>query len=279
MREGTHRRLIVNADDAGLTVGHNRAVIQAHRHGVVTSTSLLANGPAFDDAVARLRTQPALGVGVHLTLLEGVPLCPPARVCSLVGGGGWFGRSVVALFRRLALGQVRLEEVRAEWRAQIERVLGAGLCVTHLDSHKHVHMHPRLWAVTLSLAAEYDLGRVRLSRPLALRSVKCALLGLLAVWAQRRAAQRGVRTPHALIGLEASGHMTTARAQRALDRPWRGACEWMAHPAYRSDALADLPYRWVADYRFEEELEALCAAEVRETLARQGIEQVSYAHL
>ena len=70
MTVGTRRRLIVNADDAGLTVGHNRAVIQAHRHGVVTSTSLLANGPAFQDAVARLSDCPGLGVGVHLTLLE-----------------------------------------------------------------------------------------------------------------------------------------------------------------------------------------------------------------
>jgi hopanoid biosynthesis associated protein HpnK len=277
------RCLIVNADDLGLTEGHNRAILDAHQHGIVTSTSLLACGPAFDDAVERARSASALGIGVHLTLLEGAPVSSPAQVPDLVGPDGLFGQSYLALFRRLALRQVRMDQVRREWRAQIERVLAAGLHVTHLDSHKHVHMHPQLLPVVLALAQQFDLRRMRLSRPLVpWAGAKPAVLAALSAWARCQAAQQGVRTPGALLGLEYGGQMTTARLLAVLRRPWHGVCELMMHPAYPDPAMAWLRrqgYRWIDGYHFQEEQAALCAPQVRRALSQLGIQRVHYGTL
>jgi len=281
-------RLIVNADDLGLTEGHNRAIVAAHRHGILTSASLMACGLAFDDAVERARLVPALGVGVHLTLLEGVPVLPTAEVPDLVDKCGKFGLSWVGLFQRLAVRRIQLEQVRREWRAQIGKVAATGLRVTHLDSHKHIHMHPQLLGVVLALASEFGVRRMRVSRPLRLAGrgyalgVKPAFLGVLALWARRRAACVGVRTPDALVGLDASGQMTTARVLAILERPWQGTREWMMHPAYPSAALDQLlaeGYGWISGYRFEDELAALCSARVRARLDELQIELVNYGEL
>ena len=275
--------LIVNADDMGLTEGNNRAIVEAHSRGILTSTSLLACGTAFDDAVARVRDLPVLGVGVHLTLLEGVPVLSAAEVPDLVDGRGRFGLRYTRLFRRLALGRSLLEQVRHEWRAQIEKVLATGLPVTHLDSHKHVHMHPQLLGIVLDLADEFGIRRMRLSRPARLASgLKPALLGLLALWARRQAACRGVRTPDALLGLEASGQMTEAQVLAALKRPWQGVYELMVHPAYPNadlDRFLAEGYDWIAGYRFADELAALCSPAVRQALDQAGIQRIHYGNL
>ncbi len=275
--------LIVNADDLGLTEGHNRAIVEAHIRGILTSTSLLACGIAFDDAVARVRELPALGIGVHLTLLEGVPVLPAAEVPDLVDGHGRFGLRYTRLFRPLALGRALLEQVRREWRAQIEKVLVTGLTVTHLDSHKHVHMHPQLLAISLDLAHEFSIRRMRLARPAqVVLAAKPALLSLLALWARRQAASRGVRTPDALLGLEASGQMTEARMLAMLKRPWRGVRELMTHPAYPNpdlDRFLAEGYNWIAEYRFEDETAALCSPTVRQALDQAGIRRIHYGNL
>ncbi|MFQ6101596.1 MAG: hopanoid biosynthesis-associated protein HpnK [Anaerolineae bacterium] len=276
-------RLIVSADDFGLTEGHNCAIVEAHTCGVLTSASLLACGMAFDDAVERARLMPMLGIGVHLTLLEGVPVLPVAEVPDLVDGRGRFGLSWAALFRRLALGRVRLEQVRREWRAQVEKVIATGLPVTHLDSHKHIHMHPQLLEVALTLADEFGVRRMRLSRPASLASgVKPALLELLAAWARRRMAQWGVLAPDALLGLESSGQMNTTRVLTVLRQPWHGTRELMMHPAYPSSALEQLlegGYRWIAGYQFEGELAALCDPTVRRLLDEAGVRRIHYGDL
>jgi hopanoid biosynthesis associated protein HpnK len=280
----TSRQLIVNADDMGLTEGHNRAIVQAHSEGILTSASLLACGMAFDDAVVRARTLPGLGVGIHLTLLEGTPLCPPRTVPDLVvpGEDGTFGTQYGRLLWGVTFGQVRLRQVSDEWRAQIVKVLESGLRVTHLDSHKHVHMHPQLLGATLALADEYGISRMRLSRPARLLGGKTAALGLLSVWARRRLARRGIRFPGALLGLETSGQMTAARLRKAIQAPWSGTRELMTHPAYPSRELARLAargYRWIDSYRFGDELAALCSRQTREAVAESDIELVTYESL
>ncbi|HET91514.1 MAG TPA: ChbG/HpnK family deacetylase [Chloroflexi bacterium] len=272
--------LIVSADDLGLTEGHNQAIVEAHTRGILTSASLLTGGPAFDDAVERVRSLPGLGIGVHLTLLEGRPVLPAGAVPDLVDASGAFGLSWGRLFARLAAGRVRIEQVRREWRAQIERALVTGLNVTHLDSHKHIHMHPILLGVALALAAEFGLRRMRLTRPVRLTAgAKPAVLGVLAVWARRRAQWRGVWSPEGLLGLEASGRMTRARVLAALDRPWSGTRELMMHPAYPSlvlDRLLAGGYDWIAEYQFEEELATLQDEGVRARLEELQVRLVNY---
>jgi len=277
-------RLIVNADDLGLTKGQNRAIIEAHSSGILTSASLMACGLAFEDAVERARSVTSLGIGVHLTLLEGTPVLPAIEVSGLVDDGGKFRLNWAGLFRRLATGQIRLEQVRREWRAQIQKVIATGLPVTHFDSHKHIHMHPQLLEIALSLANEFGVRRMRLSRPMhvTLKAKLTFPLGLLAVWAQWRTSRQGVRTPDALLGLESSGQMTEARVLKALERPWRGARELMMHPAHPNadlDRLLAEGYDWIAEYRFEDELAALRSSSVQQRLDESGVPCIHYGEL
>ena len=279
------RRLIVSADDLALTKGHNRAIVQAHDEGILTSASLLACGAAFDDAVARARDRPALGIGVHLTLLEGTPVRPPAAVPDLVVSRteGAFGTGYGRLLWGVTIGQVALTQVSDEWRAQVERVLDSGLRVTHVDSHKHVHMHPQLLGIALALAREAGIPRMRLSRPPRLvAGYRSTVLGLLAIWARRRMAGHGIRCPRTLLGLESSGQMTVQRMLEAIRAPWQGTGELMTHPAFPGPELARLAargYRWVQTYRFRDELAALCAPAIRAALQEGAVELVSYERL
>src|SRR5574337_787269 len=126
------KQLVVNADDFGLTEGINRGILEAHRRGILTSTTLLANGAALESAVALAIESPQLGVGIHLNLTQGRPVSDPYRVPSLVDEGGCFFGGPASLARRILLGKVRPAEVEREFAAQIEKVRGAGLEMTHL---------------------------------------------------------------------------------------------------------------------------------------------------
>src|SRR5205823_13974693 len=127
------KKLIVTADDFGLTEGVNQGIIEAHCRGIVTSTSLMANGGAFEHAVARAREAPRLGIGAHLNLTQGPTVTPPTVVRSLVKRDGAMGIGPIALGQKIATGKVRLGEVELELRAQIEKILGAGIGLTHVD--------------------------------------------------------------------------------------------------------------------------------------------------
>ena len=145
------KHLIINADDFGVTAGVNRAVIECYDAGVLTSTTLLANGAAYDEAVELAHRTPGLGVGAHLNLTAGRPLLPADTVPTLVDETGRFhtrGR----LMRRAAFGRVKPTEVAQELRAQIERLHDSGITITHLDSHQHVHSIPGIFPVVQTLA-------------------------------------------------------------------------------------------------------------------------------
>src|SRR2546425_3360383 len=127
------KRLIVNADDFGFTRGVNRAVVRAFKTGIVTSTTIMANGEAFDDAVKLALANPGLGVGCHLAVVGGLPVAPPADVSSLVDNGGVLPRGLSRVVFKLARGSVPTEKLTREFRAQIERVVQAGIKLTHVD--------------------------------------------------------------------------------------------------------------------------------------------------
>ena len=146
------RRLVVNADDLGLTIGVNDGIFDAHEHGILISASLLANAPATADAARLARSPPTLGVGVHLTLVDGDPVLPPDHVPTLVEDDERFRRSWKPFIVACLTGRVSMLEVEHELTAQIERVLAAGIKPTHLDAHKHVRGHPRRQALGLQQA-------------------------------------------------------------------------------------------------------------------------------
>ena len=155
------KELILNADDFGLTEGVNDGIIRAHREGVLTSTTLMANGLAFDHAVECARANPNLGVGCHLVLAGGVPVAPPEEIPSLVDGSGRMPRSLPAFVVRVSVGAVRAKDMEREFRAQIGKIRSAGIEPTHLDTHKHTHAHPRVMEVLAQVAQDLGITRVR----------------------------------------------------------------------------------------------------------------------
>ena len=159
------RRLIINADDFGLTAGVNRAIVEAHERGVVSSATLMANGQAFDEAVKLAGSRPRLGVGCHIVLVDGTPLVRDAATRTLLDGGSAGAprfREGIARFAALALlGRLAPDEIEAEATAQIRKLQSAGIAVTHLDSHKHTHMFPQVFRPLLRAAKACGVTAIR----------------------------------------------------------------------------------------------------------------------
>src|ERR1700689_1271933 len=136
-------RLIINADDFGLTRGINRAIAELHDAGALTSATLMADGPAFDDAVALAKVRPALSIGCHIVLVDGIPTAAPESIPSLIGADGKSFRSSLAEFVLAApAGRIHEDEVEREALAQVQKLQRAGIGVTHIDTHKHTHLFP-----------------------------------------------------------------------------------------------------------------------------------------
>src|SRR2546427_12450295 len=195
------RRLVVNADDLGLTVGVNDGIFDAHDLGILTSASLFANAPATVDAIRRARSRPSLGIGVHLALVDGVPALPAASVPSLVGADGRFRPSWKPFVVDALRGRISPADVERELTAQIERVVGAGITPTHLDAHKHVHGYPPVFAIVARLAVRFRVPVVRVPYERAVGR-QAWLNAAMWPWARRNArtaASLGLRTPH-LVG-------------------------------------------------------------------------------
>jgi len=250
------RSLVVNADDLGLTAGVNKGIFDAHDRGVVTSTSMFANAFATTHALAGALQRPSLGVGCHLTLVDGRPTLPPDRVPSLIRDDGQFHRSWKPFIVSCVLGRVSLGEVEQELTAQIDRLMSAGLELTHLDAHKHVHAYPPIFAIVTRLADRFRIPVVRVpfewssnlygdtTQRRTARS-QAFLNAALLPWAwrdYRRAAQAGVRTPH-FIGRTHTG-VLSAQALAAMVRALPpGVTELMVHPGYVDETLARLNTR------------------------------------
>lgn len=247
------KRLIVTADDAGLDRGMTEGAIRAHREGIVTACSLVANGAAFDDAVARLRETPSLEVGVHLTLVEEQPLTAmrfPKKYTSFV-----------PLYLARA---IPMRAVEAELRTQIEKVLATGLRVTHLNGHQHLHVLPRIFALVKRLAREYSIGYVRtvIDHGGTARGPAIAALNFLG----RRARGTNQRT----IGVAAAGHLDDVVP---LLGHVEGVTELVVHPGVAVSGYDHWGYAWDAEMR------ALCDPRLRAELAQRGIELTSPSHL
>ena len=289
------QRLIVNADDFGLTESVNRGILETHGRGIVTSTTLLANGAAFESAVALARASPGLGVGVHLNLSDGRPVAAPATVKSLLNGRGYFSSGPAELMMRMLSGKLSLAEVEREWRAQIEKVRGAGVAVTHLDGHKHVHMLPPVFPIAARLARDYDIRAVRLAveRPVRLagllRRNRGAATQLLKQYLQARAVaavaldyreqlqQAGVRSPAYFYGLTQTGFLDAAELEAIFWNLPQGTSELMCHPGYADGALEQTRTRLLGQR--ERELDALTRPETRKVVAALGIQLIDYRDL
>jgi len=224
--------------------------IRAHGDGIVTACSVVANGVAFDDAVERLREVPSLEVGVHLTLVEERSLT-----------GMRFPRSYLGF----VLGRKDFDAIEHELRAQIECVLAAGLRVTHLNGHQHLHMLPRVFAITVRLAEEFGIGYVRRvddrgGRGGIVRRAKIAALNRVGA-----AVAEAPRSNDRTIGVTEAGHLTAGRIVDLLQYV-EGTTELVTHPGVGVNAYPHWRYEWDA------ETAALCDPRVRQAIVDAGIE-------
>src|ERR1700682_100189 len=156
------KRLIVNADDFGLTHGVNRAIVACHERGIVSSATIMPTGACFDEAVALAAQMPRLSVGCHIVLVDGEPLLPPNEVRSLLAPGtNRFYHSISEVLRAVARGCFKAEEVEAEAWAQFARLQRSDVDVSHFDAHKHTHMFPSILKPLLRAASAHGIAAVR----------------------------------------------------------------------------------------------------------------------
>lgn len=270
----SQKLLVVNADDFGFTPDVNEGIIEAHRHGILTATTLMANGDAFDDAVRRARETPSLDIGCHLVLVGGVSLVTAKPLPD----------SVPRLLAAVARGEIRPYE---ELYAQTRRIREAGIRPTHLDTHKHTHLLPPVLDAVARIGEEFGipwvrrpfdfpLNALRGTVPRAKRMVSGAM-GLLRRRFHNVLARRHCRTTDHFAGFQITGRFRTAELVALMSVIPAGSTELMCHPGRCGDALRKARTR-LKESR-EHELEALIASSTRDALERNGIELVNYSNL
>jgi hopanoid biosynthesis associated protein HpnK len=289
------RRLIINADDFGLTAGVNRAIVEAHEHGVVTSATLMANGQAFEDAVGLARSRPRLGVGCHIVLVDGAPLLNQTEVRSLLDRGGnrsdspHFREGIASFGARAWLGRLAENEIEAEAAAQIRKLQAAGIPVTHVDSHKHTHLFPRVLRPLLRAAASCGVTAIRnpferiqgsqlaASPSLWRRWTEVGILRSLAKQFREAVQEAGIATPDGTLAIVATGSLDERLLRLMVERLPEGTWELVCHPGYNDGDLQGVRTR-LRESR-EQELRILTSGSTRDLLAAHGIEIVSFHEL
>jgi predicted glycoside hydrolase/deacetylase ChbG (UPF0249 family) len=230
--------LIVTADDYGLTQGISLGILEAHRRGIVTSTSVLALGPAFDRSAPRLRDAGELGVGVHLAAVgEDPPLLSGREIPTLLDRRGRLAPTWRSFVRRAAAGRVDPDDLLREFDAQAERVAGIGVPLTHVDAHQHLHLWPPVRDVVIQIAQRRGIPALRVPRSRARTPVGRAVNRLAGRLAQRAAAA-GLCFPGSFAGLDESGRISTSLLDHLLGRlaaEGPSSAELCCHPGRQED--------------------------------------------
>ena len=281
------KRLILNADDFGLTKGVDDGIIRAHRDGILTSATLMANGEAFDHAVALALANPELGVGCHLVLVGGKCVAPPEDIRSLADAEGHLPGSLVEFVTRVSTYTIRSAHLEIELRAQIEKIKRAGIAPTHVDTHKHTHTHPRVLEALGRVTQEFGITRIR--KPMEkLRDTWSRLAPSrqrLAASAARATGRKfvalckkyGLHYPDNFLGLASTGALSGAALCALIDTLPDGQSEIMLHPGICDADLAQTGSRLQQERELE--MQALLDPKVRDTVAARGIRLITYGEL
>jgi chitin disaccharide deacetylase len=279
--------LVVNADDLGLSPGINRAVIDCHTKGILTSASLLANTAGFEDAVSRCARCEGLGVGVHLNILRGQPVSQPARVASLLGSDGGFLNDLPRLWARFALGRVDCQHLKCEVREQIRKTVDRGVRVTHLDTEKHSHLLlPGYAAVVLEAARYFGIRVVRrvnerggVGSLTHFQGWKGLVVRLRSHRTFRPSQVRPFRVADRTFGLS-EAPLDVPGLIGILRRVAPGVSELMCHPGYGSgeELPSGIGGLYVSRY-WDQERVALQSDRVKDEVHRLGIQLTHYGRL
>ncbi|MGD1081402.1 MAG: ChbG/HpnK family deacetylase [Candidatus Sulfotelmatobacter sp.] len=283
--------MIVNADDFGFTSGVNRAIVEAHSRGVVTSSTLMANGPAFGEAAQLAKTIPKLSLGCHVVLIDGRPVLGAEQLPTLTSGSD-FRDGLMNFAVRAIAGRIEDSEITAEATAQIRKIQSAGIVVSHIDTHKHTHLFPKILRPLLRAAAACGIRALRnpfgprlplrsshlLARPgLWARYAELRVLGRFAGKFREAVDHEGFMTPDGTLGIVVTGALDETLFHTIARSIPQGTWEFVCHPGYND---ADLQ---VAETRLREsretELRVLTLPAARDLLLQEGIELISYREL
>jgi chitin disaccharide deacetylase len=270
------RRLIVNADDFGLSHPVNEAVIQAHRDGILTTASLMVNEPGFAEAVALAKENPRLGVGLHLTFSHGHSALPPAKIPGLVNSCGEFSNNPGGTGFRYFIQRDLREQLRAEIHAQFEKFRSTGLALDHVNGHLHFHMHPTIFSILMAEAKIFGIQRMRLTRdPFWLNSRLATgawlyrinhawMFCTLAARSRKTLRRQGIRHTGKVFGLLQNARVDETYITRLLPCLPTGDSELYSHPSLDE---------------FRNEFEALVSPKVKGLVRQLGIQLIRYQDL
>lgn len=281
-------RLIVNADDFGIHSAVNQGIIEGYVKGVLTSTSLLACGNAFEEAVELAHAYPQLGIGIHTALVGGLrPVCDPHRVPTLVTKDGVFPETYVEFMKWMYTGRINRHELYTELVAQCDKVMATGLRITHIDGHQHMHVLPEILPLVVALAKKHNLQGMRVPNEKALfmngvvnpvRMFGKMGLSTLAARAYQPLRKASIRTTQHFWGMINGGNLTQGALHGILkaigSKP--GTHEIMTHPGIDNSTLSPI-FRW--GYHWQEELQGLCSKETHDLIRQYGIELINFGDL
>ncbi len=273
------KKLIFNADDFGRHSAINQAVRQGVEKGVLTSASLMPGEGAFGEAVEIARSLPGLEVGVHLTLVDALPVSDPAKIPSLVDKEGRFRASHKEFVKSFFAGKINLQDVALELKAQIDRVAQENLRLTHVDGHQHIHILPGILPIVLDLSKKAGIRALRIPRvDVDVDTGKSQgglgeALGRMGLWTLAsvgayRARKAGFAVPEHFAGLVAGTAADEDYVLKLLPLLPEGTTEVMTHPGLDNGILEKV-CGW--DHDFEAEYRAIVSPKVKETMEKLGI--------
>lgn len=289
------RRLIVNADDFGFTSGVNRAIVEAHSRGIVTSATLMANGPAFAEAAHMAKAVPDMSIGCHVVLIDGQPVLAANQVSSLTNedpSTPRFRNDLKTFALQALAGRLNPEQIEAEATAQIRKIQATGIPVSHVDTHKHTHLFPSVLRPLLRAARACGIRALRnpfgprrplqsrhlLARPtLWKRYAEVRILRRFADKFREAVDGQGFLTPEGTLGIEVTGVLDETLFRAIAGTIPEGTWEFVCHPGYNDAELRAAKTR-LRESR-EAELRALTLPAARSLLSQEGIALISYRDL
>lgn len=256
-------KLLINADDFGLTPGVNRAIAELHTAGALPSATLMACGAAFDDAVRIAHQQPTLDIGCHVVLVDGTPLAPPNSIPSLLAKTGQLRDSLPNFILDLQRGRIRESDIETEATAQIRYLQQAGIPVTHVDTHKHTHLFPRVARPLLRAAKACGIPAIRnpfepawsarLTRGALIRRLEVTALRTFRATFQKLTQHLGIATTDGCIGVSATGNLDPHNLDTLLNGLPTGTWELVCHPGYNDTDLRSIRTRLTTTRDIERE--------------------------
>jgi len=285
------KKLIVCADDFGLTCGVNKGIIDCYKYGILKSASVLANGPAFEDALKLSSKFPGLDLGIHLFLTEFKPIClnPHGK---LIDSDGSFFNKYIKIIKEIVKYPGIIEQIKAEFRCQIECVLEKGIKLSHINSHKHLHIYPSIWKIVLELAQEYKIPFVRFPVENIYRFWQIVLtnnankefkeqLTFVAFcmffrvrFSNWKKMNGTIKSPDNFCGLFDTGNLNELTLSGILNGLGSGVTELMCHPGYVDNELLRMSTRLLESR--EKEVAALCHSGVKKIINDNNIKVTSF---